>query len=111
MHSTVGHDPVLCPCGSDALRWLAEQGQREVADGWIVTIEEQSDDVGSGVGGWGGHGPNCLSAANFPNRRKWTEKTQRRRTTVHERRVRPCRVLFLGRSAFGDHARRAEESL
>ena len=49
-----------------------------------------------------GHGPNYLSAANFPNRRKWAEKTQRRRTRVHERRVRPCRVLFLGRSFCGD---------
>ena len=40
--STVGHDRVPCLRGSDALRWLAEQGQREVADGWIVTIEEQT---------------------------------------------------------------------
>ena len=45
-HSTLGHDPAPCLRGSDAVRRLAEQGQREVADGWIVTVEEPSDGVG-----------------------------------------------------------------
>src|ERR1035437_10220631 len=105
-HSTLGHDPAPCLRGSDAVRRLAEQGQREVADGWIVTVEEPSDGVGVRHRGWGAHGPNCLAAATIPNRRKWTEKTQPRRTTVGERRVRTCRILFVGRSSYeGESAR------
>src|ERR1035437_3938808 len=105
-HSTLGHDPAPCLRGSDAVHRLAEQGQREVADGWIVTVEEPSDGVGVRHRGWGAHGPNCLAAATIPNRRKWTEKTQPRRTTVGERRVRTCRILFVGRSSYeGESAR------
>ena len=52
-HSTLGHDPAPCLRGSDAVRRLAEQGQREVADGWIVTVEEPSDGVGVRHRGWG----------------------------------------------------------
>src|SRR5664280_1091737 len=70
-HSTLGHDPAPCLRGSDAVRRLAEQGQREVADGWIVTVEEPSDGVGVRHRGWGAHGPNCFPATTIPNRRKW----------------------------------------
>ena len=33
LHNTVGHDPAPCLRGSNAVRRLAEQGQREVAEG------------------------------------------------------------------------------